>query len=135
MCIKKAIAHLVNTQLDASKVAVSKKTSSSSSTEAATESIAELFPLGFDTGGTLLMLQLLKTAFTHSLDDNLNKAATVLRLLYIDDLRNLQTKINQLLTAVQNYTGTLLPFIPIVSNMYSSIANPKVDQSLGKIGK
>jgi len=61
----------------------------------------EKFPLGFDTG-----------------DSNLNKAATVLRMLYIDDLRQLQTKINEMIVSVQNYT-----------------ANPKTDTSLGKVGK
>lgn len=59
------------------------------------------FPLGFDTG-----------------DHNLNLAATILRLLHIDELRSLQTNINNILANVQSFT-----------------ANPKTDTSLGRIGK
>ncbi|KAK9507671.1 hypothetical protein O3M35_007477 [Rhynocoris fuscipes] len=47
----------------------------------------------------------------------LNQAAKVLRLLYIHDLRNLQTKINECIVAVQTIT-----------------ANPKTDTKLGKVG-
>lgn len=58
------------------------------------------FPLGFDTGNEVL-----------------NDSAKVLRLLYAEDLRSLQTQINQLLILVQNVT-----------------ANPRVDVGLGKVG-
>lgn len=64
------------------------------------------FPLqetdpGFDTG-----------------DYVLNHAAKILRLLYIHDLRDLQTRINECIVAVQSVT-----------------ANPKTDTKLGKVGK
>ncbi|RWS30951.1 UPF0568 protein-like protein, partial [Leptotrombidium deliense] len=48
----------------------------------------------------------------------LNRAAKVLRLLHIEDLRNLQTQINQLIVTVQSLT-----------------ANPKTDTALGKVGR
>lgn len=51
-------------------------------------------------------------------DPVLNEAAKVLRLLHIKELRHLQTSINELIVAVQAVT-----------------ANPKTDQSLGKVGK
>ena len=51
-------------------------------------------------------------------DPSLNEAAKVLRLLHIQELRHLQTSINELIVAVQAVT-----------------ANPKTDQSLGKVGK
>lgn len=56
--------------------------------------------LGFDTG-----------------DYVMNQALKVLRLLYIHDLRDLQTHINECIVAVQNLT-----------------ANPKTDTKLGKVG-
>jgi RLL motif-containing protein 1 len=60
----------------------------------------EQMPLGFDTG-----------------DKIINEAAKVLRLLYIQDLRTLQTKINETIVSVQ-----------------SLVADPRTDSKLGKIG-
>lgn len=51
-------------------------------------------------------------------DMMLDNAAKGLSLLYIQDLRNLQTNINETIVAVQNIT-----------------ANPKTDTKLGKVGK
>lgn len=48
----------------------------------------------------------------------LENAAKILALLYIQDIRNLQTKINESIVRVQNIT-----------------ANPKTDTKLGKVGK
>lgn len=50
-------------------------------------------------------------------DQILDKAVKVLRLLYINDLRDLQTAINSILVAAQTLT-----------------ANPKTDTALGKVG-
>lgn len=58
-------------------------------------------PLGFETN-----------------DQILDKAAKVLRLCFIHDLRDLQTKINEIIVAVQTIT-----------------ANPKTDTRLGKVGR
>ncbi|XP_062302484.1 RNA transcription, translation and transport factor protein [Osmerus eperlanus] len=57
--------------------------------------------LGFDTG-----------------DATLNEAAQILRLLHIEELRDLQTKINEAIVAVQ-----------------AIIADPKTDHRLGKVGR
>lgn len=51
-------------------------------------------------------------------DPVLSEAAKVLRLLHIQELRQLQTNINELIVAVQAIT-----------------ANPKTDQSLGQVGR
>lgn len=51
-------------------------------------------------------------------DPVLSEAAKVLRLLHIEELRELQTKVNELIVAVQSIT-----------------ANPKTDSTLGKVGK
>eukprot|EP01023_Acetabularia_acetabulum_P061082 TRINITY_DN7366_c0_g2_i3.p1 TRINITY_DN7366_c0_g2~~TRINITY_DN7366_c0_g2_i3.p1 ORF type:complete len:262 (+),score=48.12 TRINITY_DN7366_c0_g2_i3:80-865(+) len=59
------------------------------------------FPLGFKTG-----------------DKKLDIAATVLRILYIKDLRNLQSQIDHAIVELQEYT-----------------ANPKTDSRLGRVGR
>ena len=51
-------------------------------------------------------------------DPVLSEAAKVLRLLHIQELRDLQTHINEVIVAVQAVT-----------------ANPKTDQTLGRVGK
>lgn len=61
----------------------------------------ERLPLGFDSG-----------------DPVLDYAATVLRLLYVQDLRVLQTFIDETIVQVQEWT-----------------ANPKTDAKLGKVGR
>ncbi|DBA73695.1 TPA: hypothetical protein ACH3X2_009675 [Trebouxia sp. C0005] len=77
---------------------------SSAAREAATQLShldVDKFPLGFTTG-----------------DKKTDVAATILRMLYIKDLRGLQTIIDETLVNVQNYT-----------------ANPKTDAALGRIGR
>jgi RLL motif containing protein 1 len=59
------------------------------------------FPLGFSTGSV-----------------SLDKAATVLKMLYIAELRDIQRGVNQVLTTAQEYTG-----------------DPKTDSSLGRVGR
>lgn len=67
--------------------------------------------------GTPFPFQDLDLGFDLS-DPVLNKAAKILRMLYIHNLRDLQTKANELIVAVQNVT-----------------ANPKTDTKLGKVGR
>lgn len=59
------------------------------------------FPLGFDTS-----------------NESVNKVATVLRMLYLDEFRELQNDFNSLVILGQEYT-----------------ANPRTNASLGKVGK
>lgn len=61
----------------------------------------EKLPLGFTTG-----------------EKELDNAATILRMLYIEDLRKLQNEVNEMLVQVQEFT-----------------ANPKTDSSLGRVGR
>lgn len=51
-------------------------------------------------------------------DATLNEAARILRLLHIEELRELQTRINEAIVAVQ-----------------AVIADPKTDHRLGKVGR
>ncbi|XP_022081241.1 UPF0568 protein C14orf166 homolog isoform X2 [Acanthaster planci] len=51
-------------------------------------------------------------------DPALDEASRILRLLHVAELRDLQTRINEAIVAVQNIT-----------------ANPKTDQKLGKVGR
>jgi len=62
------------------------------------------FPLGFTTGESQTNVVVV--------------ASTILRLLYIKDLRELQTSINDLIVAVQSFT-----------------ANPRTNTVLGKVGR
>lgn len=56
--------------------------------------------------------------FSYKIDAVLNEAAQILRLLHIEELRELQTKINEAIVAVQ-----------------AIIADPKTDHRLGKVGR
>jgi len=68
------------------------------------------------TTGKLMPLNEIELGFEVK-DPVLKNAAKVLRLLFINDIRDLQTKINEVMVAVQTIT-----------------ANPKTDSSLGKVG-
>lgn len=59
-----------------------------------------------------------ETRTNFSSDATLNEAAQILRLLHIEELRELQTKINEAIVAVQ-----------------AIIADPKTDHRLGKVGR
>lgn len=61
----------------------------------------EKFPLGFEVS-----------------DPTVRSAATVLKLLHVDDLRTLQTDLNALIVLGQEYT-----------------ANPRTNASLGQVGR
>ncbi|XP_051872592.1 RNA transcription, translation and transport factor protein [Pristis pectinata] len=91
----KAIRILVQERLSPEAIAKANR-----SKEGITVSL-EKHHLGFDTG-----------------DATLNEAARVLRLLHIEELRDLQTRINEAIVAVQ-----------------SIIADPKTDHRLGKVGR
>lgn len=56
--------------------------------------------------------------FSSFSDATLNEAAQILRLLHIEELRELQTRINEAIVAVQ-----------------AIIADPKTDHRLGKVGR
>jgi len=67
--------------------------------------------------GNAFPVQEVDSSFTSTKDPVLQHAAKVLRLLFITDLRDLQTKINECIVSVQTIT-----------------ANPKTDTRLGKVG-
>jgi len=77
------------------------KTTSSKRASSSCDGTLRALPLGFTTG-----------------NDMLDSAATVLRMLYIEDLRTLQNDVNKLLVQVQEFT-----------------ADPKTDSSLGRVGR
>lgn len=52
------------------------------------------------------------------LDSAVNEAAKIVRLLHLHELRDVQTKINKAIVLVQKST-----------------ANPKTDESLGRVGR
>lgn len=97
--------------LEAARIVIQEKLTESALEEAASKSAAKKEEVkqytitakecGFDLG-----------------DPVLSEAAKVLRLLHIQELRDLQTRINELIVAVQKIT-----------------ANPKTDQSLGQVGR
>ncbi|KAF7488001.1 hypothetical protein SSS_07630 [Sarcoptes scabiei] len=64
--------------------------------------------------------QILNQPFKRNLrlDPILNRCANVLRLMYVNNLRDLQTDINEVIVKLQSIT-----------------ANPKTDSSLGKVGR
>ena len=71
-----------------------------------------------DIGETKTMKITAKECGFDSGDPVLDEAAKVLRLLHLSELRDLQTKINELIVSLQQIT-----------------ADPKTDQRLGKVGK
>ncbi|XP_015783050.1 RNA transcription, translation and transport factor protein [Tetranychus urticae] len=94
----KAINHLIKTRLTADALQSEKEELETSGEKSFT---LENSILGFDVK-----------------DQNLSRAAKVLRILYINDLRDLQNKINQVIVSIQAIT-----------------ANPKTDTSLGQVGR
>eukprot|EP01088_Endostelium_zonatum_P007784 TRINITY_DN20202_c0_g1_i1.p1 TRINITY_DN20202_c0_g1~~TRINITY_DN20202_c0_g1_i1.p1 ORF type:complete len:270 (-),score=80.91 TRINITY_DN20202_c0_g1_i1:73-882(-) len=109
--VLKTLAHLIQRRFSvrtggaAQIVDLSKKSQSNSLSNDKPNWMTALeegaFPLGFETR-----------------DKDLDKAATILRILYVSDLKELQTEINELIVAVQNFT-----------------ADPKAQSSLGKVGR
>ncbi|CAF0715814.1 unnamed protein product [Adineta steineri] len=94
--ILRAVSKVITTKL--SKEAIDKSQIKEQGT--GVDFSIEQMSLGFDSG-----------------DKIINEAAKVLRLLYIQDLRTLQTKINETIVNVQ-----------------SLVADPRTDSKLGKIG-
>jgi RLL motif-containing protein 1 len=82
-----AIVRVVRTKFSASAVEEAKKGNKEGGEKQVVPSLDDL-PLGFNTG-----------------DKDIDRAATVLRLLYVNDMKELQSKINDLIVAVQNFTA------------------------------
>lgn len=96
----KAITRLIKTELCTSDKE-ERPTSSGDMTATEQGFTLDNCPLGFDVS-----------------DKQLQRPAKVLRMLYVNDLRDLQNKVNQIIVTVQSMT-----------------ANPKTDSALGKIGR
>ncbi len=90
-------------------------TRSPSTSETSSDDGSKKKKLSFKTDDSKLAEPFSKTS---KYDPPMNRAANVLRLLYINDLRQLQTAINGMIVQVQSLT-----------------ANPKTDTKLGKIGR
>lgn len=69
------------------------------------------------TSEAFLSHQFVSSFFFVIADSAVNEAAKIIRLLHVTELRELQTRINEAIVAVQAIT-----------------ANPKTDQSLGRVG-
>eukprot|EP01087_Luapelamoeba_hula_P004392 TRINITY_DN14336_c0_g1_i1.p1 TRINITY_DN14336_c0_g1~~TRINITY_DN14336_c0_g1_i1.p1 ORF type:complete len:250 (+),score=41.79 TRINITY_DN14336_c0_g1_i1:20-769(+) len=93
--VLKAIEHLLSAKFSPGTLAEVQQQHSSVNGK------LDIFPLGFSSGDAVV-----------------DRAVTVLRLLYTSDQRELQTCINDLIVAVQNFT-----------------ASPKTDAALGKVGR
>jgi len=96
IAILRAVSKVITTKLSKEAIDKSRIKEEGSGVDFSIEQMS----LGFDTG-----------------DKIINEAAKVLRLLYIQDLRTLQTKINETIVNVQ-----------------SLVADPRTDSKLGKIG-
>ncbi|CAF0896081.1 unnamed protein product [Rotaria sp. Silwood1] len=94
--ILRAVSKVITTKLSKEAIDKSQIKEQSSGVDFSIEQM----PLGFDTE-----------------DKIINEAAKILRLLYIQDLRILQTKINETIVNVQSF-----------------VADPRTDSKLGKIG-
>ncbi|CAK0757444.1 hypothetical protein CVIRNUC_002540 [Coccomyxa viridis] len=68
-------------------------------------------------GGRIVHVADLQLGFSTG-DDKLDTAAMILRMLFIKDLRKLQTQIDEMIVQVQEYT-----------------ANPRIDSALGLVGR
>lgn len=99
-----AIRSLVEERLTDEMLYASKKQSTDKSKDKSTD-------------GDFLPLNEVDLGFATN-DPAVNEAGKILRLLHLHELRDLQTKINKAIVAVQ-----------------ASTANPKTDQSLGKVGR